>query len=180
MKILKEVYRELEEYFIGDYEEERGVFLAKNQAGTICDFVPDEHGSRDSFSFYPSADVLLEASNRWKEEDLELSGIVHSHPNGKNGKLSSGDLLFGKKFFDLNPHINELYLSVFFDNELFVYRLYRTKSGITTVPEDLLYLDYEYPEEPSITKPDLKEYYEDGEAEMNFGMEGEIDGQLRL
>ena len=137
--------------------EQGGILIGKD--GVITDFVHDEFAETSSSTYSLNINYLNPIIKKFKDDDKELLGIIHSHPYGCR-KLSRQDQEYFAGVLDKAKDVNYLFTPIVFSAKqeefhIFPYVFYKDGSieelGLEIVPNDY---DKYIEKDEKIEKPD--------------------------
>lgn len=98
------------------------LFGPSNDKSLITHFCRDEKGVGTSVKFTIDANFVNEKIRCFKAVDMEMKGIVHSHPTYIN-RLSSGDLAYLDRLLNnpKNRHEEMIFMPIVCQNRMFPY-----------------------------------------------------------
>lgn len=94
VKILKDVYDKMLDFFLNSTCETGGILGEKE--GIIVSFFGDKNGKCSNDTYEPEVSKLNNVINEWYLNDIDFSGLIHSHVGGCP-KLSNTDKEYAKE-----------------------------------------------------------------------------------
>lgn len=116
--------------------EQGGILGMKN--GIVCSYIHDITTSKSECAVYrPNNSLLNNCIEKWANEAIDFCGIVHSHPNGQD-VLSSGDMEYINKLYDMNPHLKKAYFPLVLNGQsLIVYAVEKIGNSLMLSQESV-------------------------------------------
>ncbi len=94
VKILKDVYDKMFDFFLNSSSETGGILGEKE--GVIVSFYGDSTGKCSNDTYEPEVSKLNNIIKEWYLDDIDFSGLIHSHVGGCP-KLSNTDKEYAKE-----------------------------------------------------------------------------------
>ncbi len=112
MKMTKQVFREISEYFKNNTGYEKGGILGSNYGEIINCFFPDEQAFLTTANaYYPNVNSLNTQINKWARENIAFRGIIHCHLTD-TPELSHADKCYIEKIMRVIPPGTKLYFPI--------------------------------------------------------------------
>ena len=121
VRMTQPCYLELMAELAGKPPEKAGMlFGPTNDKSLITHFCPDEDGQSTSITFTIDGDFVNKKIRLFKEVDMEMKGIAHSHP-AYFDRLSSGDLAYLDRLLGnpKNRNIGRIYMPIVCNRRMF-------------------------------------------------------------
>ncbi len=112
MKMTRQVFQEVSEYFKNTTGHEKGGILGSNYGEVINYFFPDEQAFLTTANtYYPNVNSLNTQINKWARKDIAFCGMIHCHLTD-TPELSLADKCYIEKIMRLIPARTKLYFPV--------------------------------------------------------------------
>ena len=141
--------------------EQGGILMGRRTDGVITDFVFDEFAETSSSTYSLNINYLNPIIKKFKDDDKELLGIIHSHPYGCR-KLSRQDQEYFAGVLNKAKDVDYLFTPIVFSAKqeefhIFPYVFYKD-GKIEDLELEILPNDYEdyMQKDEKIEKPDPK------------------------
>lgn len=156
-RITTNAYQQIVKTLGSKIPEQGGILIGKD--GVITNFVHDEFAETSSSSYSLNISYLNPIIKKFKEDDKELLGIIHSHPYGCR-KLSRQDQEYFAGVLDKAKDVDYLFTPIVFSAKqeefhIFPYVFYKD-GKIVEVELEIVPNDYEdfIQKDEKIEKPD--------------------------
>ena len=97
---------------IGLCKVESGGILGRKKDTKMIDYYIFDHAEKEN-EYIPDVEKLNKALLEWANESIDFVGVIHSHQNSSQMKLSYADVEFARNILSQNRNLDSIYMLLY-------------------------------------------------------------------